>query len=73
MLDLGGLLALHRPLFLRGISNNLLVTTGHLRDYHYQKQKANAFYHIQAINLPFPNLEFNYLPGEIAHSPGDAA
>src|SRR6185369_122389 len=53
MADLAGLLALHRPLFRRGVRNNLLVTTGHLRDYHYQKQKANAFYHIQAINLPF--------------------
>lgn len=66
MADLGGLLALHRPLFQRGVRNNLLVTTGYLRDYHYQKQKANAFYHIQAINLPFQNLEFNYLPGDAA-------
>lgn len=66
MADLGGLLALHRPLFRRGVRNNLLVTTGHLRDYHYQKQKANAFYHIQAINLPFQNLDFNYLPEENA-------
>lgn len=66
MADLAGLLALHRPLFRRGIRNNLLVTTGHLRDYHYQKQKANAFYHIQAINLPFQNIEFNYLPEDPA-------
>lgn len=71
--ELGGLLALHHPLFLRGVRNNLLVTTGYLRDYHYQKQKANAFYHIQAINLPFPNLEFNYLPGELAYSSGETA
>jgi uncharacterized protein len=62
MLDLAPLLALHAPLFRRGVRNNLLVTTGYLRDYHYQKQKANAFYHVQAINLPFPNLEFHYLP-----------
>ena len=41
---------------------NLFFTTGYLRDYHYQKQKANAFYHIQAINLPFQNVEFHYLP-----------
>ncbi|TXT28903.1 MAG: uncharacterized protein FD131_2846 [Rhodocyclaceae bacterium] len=62
MLDLAPLLALHAPLFRRGVRNNLLVTTGYLRDYHYQKQKANAFYHVQAINLPFQNLEFHYLP-----------
>ncbi|UCV20332.1 radical SAM protein [Ferribacterium limneticum] len=61
MLDLAPLLALHAPLFQRGVRNNLLVTTGYLRDYHYQKQKANAFYHVQAINLPFQNLEFHYL------------
>lgn len=66
MADLAGLLALHRPLFRRGVRNNLLVTTGHLRDYHYRKQKANAFYHIQAINLPFQNLEFNDLPEDPA-------
>jgi len=36
----------------------LFVTTGQLREYHYQKQKNNAFYHIQAINLPFQNFEF---------------
>jgi uncharacterized protein len=33
-----------------------------LRAYHYQKQKSNAFYHIQAANLPFQNFEFFYLP-----------
>lgn len=61
LLDLAPLLALHAPLFRRGVRNNLLVTTGYLRDYHYQKQKANAFYHVQAINLPFQNVEFHYL------------
>jgi len=56
--DLSGLLELHRELFIKGVLNNLFVTTSYLRDYHYQKQKANAFYHIQAINLPFQNFEF---------------
>ncbi len=64
MADLTGLLALYRPHARRGVRNNLLVTTGYLRDYHYQKQKANAFYHIQAVNLPFQNFEFHTLPGE---------
>ena len=41
--------------------NNILFTTSSLRDYHYLKQKNNAYYHIQAINLPFQNIEFYYL------------
>ncbi len=61
MTDLAPLLAMHRDLFLPGVLNNLFFTTQYLRDYHYQKQKQNAFYHIQAINLPFQNLEFFYL------------
>ncbi len=44
--------------------NNIFFTTTALRDYHYTKQKNNAFYHIQAIDLPFQNLEFYYLSME---------
>lgn len=44
--------------------NNLFFTTSALRDYHYTKQKNNAYYHIDAINLPFQNIEF-YLIGGI--------
>ena len=62
MADLSGLIELHRSHYRRGVRNNLFFTTLFLRDYHYQKQKNNAFYHIQAINLPFQNFEFNYLP-----------
>jgi len=62
MADLSGIVALHGGLYQRGVLNNLFFTTSYLRDYHYQKQKNNAFYHIQAVNLPFPNLEFFYLP-----------
>ncbi|VAW66676.1 hypothetical protein MNBD_GAMMA11-3423 [hydrothermal vent metagenome] len=40
------------------ILNNIFFTTAYLRQYHYEKQKENAFYHIQAINLPFQNIEF---------------
>ncbi|MEI6213863.1 MAG: SPASM domain-containing protein [Desulfuromonadales bacterium] len=58
MADLTLLLHLHRQMYQAGVLNNLFVTTGYLREYHYQKQKANAFYHIQAINLPFQNVEF---------------
>ena len=41
--------------------NNILFTTSSLRDYHYLKQKNNAYYHIQTINLPFQNVEFYFL------------
>ena len=44
--------------------NNIFFTTSSLRDYHYLKQKNNAYYHIQAINLPFQNIEFYYLEKE---------
>lgn len=60
--DLSALLALHRGHFRRGVLNNLFVTTFFLREYHYQKQKNNAFYHVQTANLPFQNFEFHYLP-----------
>lgn len=43
--------------------NNLFFTTNALRDYHYNKQKSNAYYHIDTINLPFQNIEFYYLGG----------
>ncbi|MBE6159946.1 MAG: radical SAM protein [Lactobacillales bacterium] len=45
--------------------NNIFFTTSSLRDYHYIKQKNNAYYHIQAINLPFQNIEFYYLDKEL--------
>ena len=37
--------------------NNLFATTSALRDTHYSKHKNNAYYHIQTVNLPFPNIE----------------
>ena len=42
-------------------ANNLFFTTMALRDYHYTKHKKNAYYHIQAIDLPFQNIEFFYI------------
>ena len=44
--------------------NNIFFTTSALRDYHYTKQKNNAYYHIDSINLPFQNIEFYLLGGE---------
>ena len=46
-------------------ANNIFFTTSSLRDYHYLKQKNNAYYHIQAINLPFQNMEFYYIDKEL--------
>ena len=43
---------------------NLFFTTTALRDYHYQKQKNNGFYHMAALNLPFQNIEFYYIDRE---------
>jgi len=48
-------------LFLPQIRNNLYITSKALREYHYEKQRKNAFYHIQAMNLPFQFLEFYWL------------
>lgn len=59
-LDLRPWLTGHRALFLPGVCNKLFVTTRALREYHYRKQHKNAFYHIQAINLPFAHLEFHW-------------
>jgi uncharacterized protein len=56
--DISAILRLHSPLFLAKVKNNLCISTKALREYHYAKQRRNAFYHIQAINLPFPNFEF---------------
>lgn len=56
--DLTDLLHAYRRLYVPQVANNLFVTTQYLRDYHYQKQRSNGFYHIQALNLPFQNLEF---------------
>ena len=45
--------------------NNIFFTTSALRDYHYTKQRNNAYYHIQAINLPFQNIEFYFIGEEL--------
>lgn len=60
MADITGLIGLYKAHYLPNQCLNLFFTTQCLRDYHYQKHKQNAFYHIQAINLPFQNIEFYY-------------
>ncbi|MBP3656776.1 MAG: radical SAM protein [Clostridia bacterium] len=59
--ELGPLLALYGGGLSKEHANNLFFTTAALRDYHYAKQKENAFYHYQAMNLPFANMELYYI------------
>lgn len=63
-LDLLPLLKLYKDEYSKDKPNNLFFTTNALRDYHYTKHKNNAYYHIQAINLPFQNIEFYYIDME---------
>ncbi len=58
--DLSPLLRLYGGKLSKSSPNNLFFTTTDLRDYHYTKQKNNGFYHHQAMNLPFQNIEFYY-------------
>lgn len=58
VLSISSLFELHKKFFIQGVLNNFFVTTSYLLEYHYKKQKSNGFYHIQALNLPFQNLEF---------------
>ncbi len=57
-LEISAILQQHAALYQDGVRNNVFFTTKALREYHYKKHKNNAFYHLQAINLPFQNIEF---------------
>ena len=61
MVDITKIINLYKYNISEENPNNLFFTTSELRDYHYTKQKNNAYYHIQAINLPFQNIEFYYI------------
>jgi uncharacterized protein len=58
--EIGPLLSLYGSHLSKNTPNNLFFTTTDLRDYHYTKQKNNGFYHYQAMNLPFQNVELYY-------------
>lgn len=62
--DLTKILSLYYDKISTENPNNLFFTTTELRDYHYTKHKNNAYYHIQAINLPFQNIELFYIDCE---------
>ena len=59
--DITKILSLYYDRLSKENPNNLFFTTNELRDYHYTKHKNNAYYHIQAINLPFQNIEIFYI------------
>ena len=61
--DLTSFIKSYRKFLSEENPNNIFFTTADLRDYHYVKQKNNAFYHIAAMNLPFQNAEFYYSEG----------
>ena len=62
--DISNLIKEYKKEYSSDNPNNIFFTTESLRNYHYQKQKNNAYYHIQAINLPFQNIEFYYIDKE---------
>jgi uncharacterized protein len=62
--DISNLIKEYKSEYSYDLPNNIFFTTSSLRDYHYTKQKNNAYYHIQAINLPFQNIEFYFLDKE---------
>ena len=61
MLDISHIFRRYGRYLSKANANNLFFTTSALRDVHYAKQKNNAFYHMQAMDLPFQNMEFYYL------------
>lgn len=65
MYDISNLIKEYKQEYSLDNPNNIFFTTSTLRDYHYVKQKNNAYYHIQAINLPFQNIEFYYIDKEL--------
>lgn len=65
MYDISNLIKEYKSSYSDINTNNIFFTTSSLRDYHYSKQKNNAYYHIQSINLPFQNIEFYYIDKEL--------
>ena len=58
--DISDMIHLNQGKYVDGVINNMFFTTKKARLYHYEKHSKNAFYHIQAINLPFHNFLFYY-------------
>lgn len=60
-LDISNIFKEYGKYLSKEFANNIFFTTTDLRDYHYTKQKNNAYYHMRAINLPFQNIEFYFI------------
>jgi len=69
--DISSLLSSYSGAMSKTSPNNLFFTTTDIRDYHYTKQKNNAYYHINAMNLPFQNIELIWVDtdGFMTNSP----
>ena len=65
MYDISSIIHEYKNNYSNTSPNNIFFTTTALREYHYLKQKNNAYYHLEAINLPFQNIEFMYIDEEI--------
>lgn len=63
--DISNLIHEYKDFYSKENPNNIFFTTTSLREYHYLKQKNNAYYHLAAINLPFQNMEFIYIDEEL--------
>ena len=63
--DISNLIHEYKDFYSKEKPNNIFFTTTSLREYHYLKQKNNAYYHLEAINLPFQNMEFIYIDEEL--------
>lgn len=62
--DITSYIDVHKGLYMDDVFNTMFITTKEARKYHYEMQANNAFYHIQAINLPFHRFNFKYNKGE---------
>lgn len=59
--DISSMIHSENESYLDGITNVMYFTSKNAWSYHYDWHKKNAFYHIQAINLPFHCLNFIYI------------
>ncbi|EKM9989439.1 radical SAM protein [Campylobacter coli] len=58
--DISSFLKENSRLYSLNHKNFIFFTAKALREYHYEKQAKNAFYHAQTINLPFLRFEFTW-------------
>jgi len=64
IIDISDVIHRHKDGYIDDVWNSIFFTTKQARIYHYEKHAKNAFYHIQAINIPFHNIKFFYKRGQ---------